>query len=41
MQKVIDLHLNYFDPKADMNKLIKQEFYVAKEFVSDSSTKSM
>lgn len=32
MEKVIDLNLNYFGAK-DINPLIKQEFYVAKEFV--------
>jgi len=33
MKKVIDLRLNYFDHKTDMNDLMKQEFYAAKKFV--------
>ncbi len=33
MKKTIDLGLNYFDKRQDMDALIKQEFYKAKEYL--------
>lgn len=31
MKHTVDLNLNYFDPDAEMNDLIRTEFYAAKE----------
>jgi hypothetical protein len=33
MKKIIDLNINYFDPKIDFNETMKKEFYQAKNEV--------